>query len=151
ELVDDFLKPASGGAEGSAARFRYRDRSGTDRTFDWALEGQTGKSIVLPESDLSVTLSEATEFPTSTGRLDQFLGEDPIPIAVFKIQSGKNEPVTHMALANLPMVPNVIPSSDPSTKPAQTPLAAIHYMVTPTLDPKTNGRFGQIDILAGPN
>ena len=23
-------------------------------------------------------------------------------------------------------------------------------MVTPTLDPKTNGRFGQIDVLAGP-
>ena len=73
---------------------------------------------MLPESDLNVTLSEATEFPTSTGRLDQFLGEDPIPIAVFKIQSGKSEPVTHMALANLPMVPNVIPSSDASTKAA---------------------------------
>ena len=151
ELVDDFLKPASGGATGGVARFRYSDRSGTSRTFDWALEGQTGKSIVLPESDLSVTLSEATEFPTSTGRLYQFLGDDPIPIAVFKIQSGKSEPVTHMALANLPMVPNVIPSSDPSTRSAQSPLAAIHYMVMPTLDPKTNGRFGQIDVLAGPD
>jgi hypothetical protein len=30
-------------------------------------------------------------------------------------------------------------------------LAAIHYMVTPVLDPKTNGRFGQIDVLAGPD
>jgi ResB-like family len=150
-LVDDFLKPASGGAAGHAARFRYRDRSGASRTFDWTIEGQEGKSIVLPESDLSVTLAEATEFPTSTGRLDQFLGKDPIPIAVFKIQSGKSEPVTHMALANLPMVPNVIPSSDPSTKATEPPLAAIHYMVTPTLDPKTNGRFGQIDVLAGPD
>ena len=151
ELVDDFLKPAPGGSTGRTARFRYQDRSGASRTFDWDVEGQEGKSIVLPESDLSVTLSEATEFPTSTGRLDQYLGEDPIPIAVFKIQSGKSEPVTHMALANLPMVPNVIPSSDASTKTAQPPLAAIHYMVTPVLDPKTNGRFGQIDILAGPD
>lgn len=56
-----------------------------------------------------------------------------------------------MALANLPMVPNVIPSADPSIKSLQPPLAAIHYMVTPTLDPKTNGRFGQIDVLAGPD
>jgi hypothetical protein len=150
ELVDDFLKPASGGATGRTARFRYQDRSGKSRTFDWNVEGQEGKSIVLPESDLSVTLSEATEFPTSTGRLDQFLGEDPIPIAVFKIQNGKSEPVTHMALANLPMVPNVIPSSEASTKSAQPPLAAIHYMVMPTIDPKTNGRRGQIDVLAGP-
>jgi hypothetical protein len=151
ELVEDFLKPASGGDAPGTARFRYRDRSGASRTFDWAIEGQEGKSIVLPESDLNVTLAESTEFPTSTGRLNQFLGDDPIPIAVFKIQSGKSEPVTHMALANLPMVPNVIPSSDPSTKATQPPLATIHYMVTPTLDPKTNGRFGQIDVLAGPD
>ena len=56
-----------------------------------------------------------------------------------------------MALANLPMVPNVMPSSGPSVKAPPAPLATIHYMVTPTLDPKTNGRFGQIDILAGPD
>ena len=56
-----------------------------------------------------------------------------------------------MALANLPMVPNVIPSADPSAKAPPRPLASIHYMVAPTLDPKTNGRFGQIEILAGPD
>ena len=49
------------------------------------------------------------------------------------------------------MVPNVIPSCDPAIKTAPAPLAAIHYMVMPTLDPKTNGRFGQIDVLAGPD
>src|SRR6202035_3877233 len=110
--------------------------------------GQDGKSVALPESDLTVTLSQATEFPTSSTGLERILGEDSIPTAVFKIQSGKDEPVTHMALANLPMVPNVIPSSEGSTKAPQPPLAAIHYMVMPTLDPKINGRFGQIDILA---
>ena len=153
ELVDDFLKPPTGGGTAGTARFRYPDRSGANRTFDWPLGGQEGKSIGLPESDLKVTLAEATEFPTTTAqaRLDRYLGEDPIPIAVFKIQSGQNEPVTHMALANLPMVPNVIPASDRSGKPPQPALAAIHYMVTPTLDPKTNGRFGQIDVLAGPD
>ena len=113
---------------------------------------QQGKSVGLPESELTVTLSEATEFPTSgTGRLDQILGDDSIPIAVFKIQSGKDEPITHMALANLPMVPNVIPPADGPAKTPPRPLASIHYMVAPTLDPKTNGRFGQIEVLAGPN
>lgn len=105
----------------------------------------------MPESELTVTLSEATEFPTSTGRLDQILGDDSIPIAVFKVQSGKDEPITHMALANLPMVPNVIPPADGSAKTPPRPLASIHYMVAPTLDPKSNGRFGQIEVLAGPN
>jgi hypothetical protein len=151
ELVDDFLKPPQGGGSSGVARFRYQDQSGRSRVFDWPLEGQKGKSVVLPDSDLSVVLSEATEFPTSTGRLDQVLGEDPIPIGVFKIQSGKAEPVTHMALANLPMVPNVIPPADESGKSPPRALASIHYMVVPTIDPKTNGRFGQIEVLAGPD
>ena len=41
-----------------------------------------------------------------------------------------------MALANLPMVPNVIPPPDGSAKRAAGPLAAIHYMVTPTSRPQ---------------
>ncbi len=151
ELVDDFLKPAVTTEAGGVARFRYQDRSGRARIYDWAVGGQQGKSVVLPESDLTVTLSETTDFPTHTGGLDAVLGEDSIPIALFKIQAGQNEPVTHMALANLPMVPNLIPSSEHPEQPRPKPLAAIHYMVFPTLDPKTNGRFGQIDILAGPD
>ena len=50
------------------ARFRYPDRSGKTRVFDWALDGQEGKSVGLPESDLTVTLSQATEFPTEQHR-----------------------------------------------------------------------------------
>jgi len=150
ELVDDFLKPPADSGTTGVARFRYRDRSGKERIFDWVLEGQQGKSVALPDSELAVTLAEATKFPTSTGRLDRILGDDSIPIAVFKISSGKDEPITHMALANLPMVPNVIPPADGSATAAPRPLATIHYMVTPTLDPKTNGRFGQIEVVAGP-
>jgi hypothetical protein len=151
ELVDDFLKPpASAGTKG-VARFRYQDRSGKPKVFDWTVDGQEGKSVALPDSDLTVTLSEATEFPTSANGLDRILGDDPVPITVFKIQSGKDEPITHMALANLPMVPNVIPPADGSAKAPARPLASIHYMVPPTLDPKLNGRFGQIEVLAGPD
>jgi hypothetical protein len=44
----------------------------------------------------------------------------------------------------------VIPPADGSAKTPQRPLVSIHYTLTPTLDPKTNGRFGQIEVLAGP-
>jgi ResB-like family len=151
ELVDDFLKPPADPGTKGVARFRYPDRSGKTRVFDWPLDGQYGKSVALPESDLTVTLAQATEFPTGDSGLGRILGEDSIPIAVFKIQSGKDEPIQHMALANLPMVPNVIPPADGSAKAPPRPLASIHYMITPALDPKTNGRFGQIEVLAGPN
>ena len=57
ELVDDFLKPPADPGTKGVARFRYPDRSGKTRVFDWALSGQEGKSIALPESDLTVTLS----------------------------------------------------------------------------------------------
>jgi hypothetical protein len=152
ELVDDFLKPPLVGGASGVARFRYQDGSGKVRVYDWALDGQQGKSITLPESDLSVTLSKTSEIPTHEAQLDQYLGDDPIAVAVFEIHAGKGEPITHMALANLPMVPNVIPSSAESeSKVPRRPLAAIHYMVTPTIDPKINSRFGQIEILATPD
>ena len=67
ELVDDFLKPPSGGATGRMARFRYRDRTGASRTFDWTIDEQEGKSIMLPDSDLTVTLVEATSFRPAQG------------------------------------------------------------------------------------
>jgi hypothetical protein len=151
ELIEDFLMPpASTGVDG-LARFRYQDRAGRRRVFDWDLTGQAEKSVALPDSDLTVTLTELTNFSTKTGGLFRVLGDDPIHVGIFKIQSGNAEPVTHMALGSLPMVPNLIPPKDPAEKSTAQPLAAIHYMVTPTLDPETNGRFGQIEVLAGPD
>ncbi len=148
ELVEDFLKPPAASGPRGVARFRYPDKTGRARTFDWPLDGREGKSTALPESDLTVTLSEVIDFPTQTRGLDSVLGEDPIPIALFKIQKGGAEPATHMAMANLPMVPNIIPSPEQPEAPLKPALASIHYMVEPAIDPKTNGRFGQIDVLA---
>jgi hypothetical protein len=148
ELVEDFLKPPVDTATQGVARFRYADRSGKARVHDWPLEGQQGKSVALPDSDLTVSLSEIVFFPTQERGLDRMLGEDPVPIALFKIRKGDGEPATHMALANLPMVPNLIPSQEDPAAARRTPLAAIHYMVAPTIDPQTNRRFGQIDVLA---
>jgi hypothetical protein len=45
----------------------------------------------------------------------------------------------------------VIPPADGSAKAPSRPLASINYMVPPKLDPKLNGRFGQIEVLAGPD
>ncbi len=147
ELVEDFLKPPADPGTKGVARFRYVDRSGHAKVYDWPLEGQQGKSVALPDSDLTVSLTEVVHFPTQERGLDRMLGSDPIPIALFKIQKAGGEPATHMALANLPMVPNLIPSQKEAASRGPA-MAAIHYMVAPTIDPQVNRRFGQIDVLA---
>ena len=152
ELVDDFLKPPADPGTKGVARFRYQDRSGKTRVFDWALDGQEGKSVALPESDLTVTLSRSGRVSDVRHRARAVLGEDSIPIAVFKIQSGKDEPVTHMALANLPMVPNVIPPVGPGRqKPRRVRWRRSTTWWPRRSTPRLNGRFGQIEVLAGPD
>ena len=89
ELVDDFLKPHRRAGPRGRGAVPISRSIGASRMFDWALEGQEGKSIALPESDLKVTLSEATEFPTSTGRLDRFPGRRPGPDRRFQDPVGQ--------------------------------------------------------------
>ena len=151
ELVEDFLKPALNVGPRGMARFRYPDKTGKTRVFDLALEGQEGKTTALPDSDLSVKVEKVADFPTSEGGLFRILGEAAIPVGMFQVRKGDGPEVEHVALAGLPMVPNVMPHSrDPEAKP-QSPLVSINLMVPPVLDPKTNGKFGQIEVLAGPD
>ncbi len=151
ELVEDFLKPQADAGSHGVARFRYQQKSGKLGVFDLPLEGQEGKTVTLPESDLTVKLEKLAEFPTSEGGLSRIVGEASIPIGMFQIRKGKDPEVEHIAMGSLPMIPNVMPNPhEPAARPP-TPLASIHLMVPPVVDPKINGRFGQIEVLAGPD
>jgi hypothetical protein len=144
ELVEDFLNPAMNVGPRGMARFRYPDKTGQTRVFDLDLQDQEGKTTALPESDLSVKVEKVAEFPTSEGGLFRLLGESAIPVGMFQVRKGDGPGVEHVAMAGLPMVPNVMSNSRDS-------LVSINLMVPPELDPKTNGRFGQIEVLAGPD
>jgi len=152
ELVEDFLKPPVNAGPGGVARFRYPEKSGRIGVYDLAPEGQEGKTVKLPESDLTVKVEKLADFPTREAGLFRVFGEEAIPVGMFQVRKGNDPEVERYAiLAGLPMVPNVMPNPrDPSAKPA-APLVSIHLMVPPVLDPKTNGRFGQIEVLAGPD
>jgi len=151
ELVEDFLEPPANAGPRGLARFRYREKSGRIRVFDLPMEGQEGKTVSLPDSDLTVKVEKLADFPTSEGGLSRVLGEAAIPVGMFQVRKGTNPQVEHFAMASLPMVPNVMPNPrDPAAKPPAA-LVSIHLMVPPVLDPKTNGRFGQIEVLAGPD
>ncbi len=151
ELVEDFLKPPAAAGQNGVARFRYQQKSGKSGVYDWPLEGQEGKSITLPESDLTVKLEKLADFPASEGGLSRIVAEPSIPIGMFQIRRGNGPEVEHIAMGSLPMVPNVMPNPhDPAAKPP-APLASIHLMIPPVVDPRINGRFGQIEVLAGPD
>jgi hypothetical protein len=151
ELVEDFLKPPLNVGVSGVARFRYPDKSGRILVHDLPLEGQEGKTVSLPGSDLTVNLEKVAEFPTREGGLFRILGEAAIPVARFQVRKGDAPAVDHIAFGMLPMLPNVMPSSRESeAKPPQS-LASIHLMIPPNLDPKTTNRMGQIEVLAGPD
>lgn len=148
EYVEDFLKPPLDKSPTGVARFRYADKEGKEREFDFTLETKAGEFVPLPDSDLSVSLDKLAHFPT--GELSRSVGEESIPIAVFDVRKGQAEPVEHVAMGSMPMFPNVIPR--PAVDGGKPPeaLVRINLILPPDLDPGSSGRFGQVDVLAAP-
>ncbi len=149
ELVEEFLNPpADAGSEG-VAQIHYKDKDGKPRTYNWPLDGQSGKTVTLPESELTVKLLDVVAFSAAEAGLGETLGESSLPIAEFDVSLQGQKPVKHFGLAGLPMFPNVIPGQ---TAGGETPkaLAQISYYLPPALDPKSNGRFGLVEVLGTP-
>ncbi len=147
ELVDDFLQPPKDAGKDGVARIRYRDQAGAQRTYEWPLEGQSGKPVVLPDSDLTITFEDVVSFPLAGTGLGGGLGESSIPLAQFRVRQGQGPEVLHYGWASLPMFPNVIPNqTGPDGKPQQA-LVAINYYLPPAIDPKGNGLFGVVEVL----
>src|SRR4029077_17168894 len=99
--------PKDAGKEG-VARFRYRDKAGKDRTYEWPLEGQSGKPLTLPDSDLSVTFEDVIDFPLANSGFGQGVGDASIPLAQFKVRKGEGEPVLHYGWSLVPPSANMI-------------------------------------------
>lgn len=152
ELVEDFLNPAESKGDQGTARFHYVDKSGKSRTYDFALDGQEGKSFSLPDSEFEITFVSVASFPAREAGLSDVLGVTTIPIAKFEVKKGTGASLTHLAMASLPMFPNVIPPADPDSKsPPARALVSINYDLPPALDPKSNGRFGLVEVLGTPD
>jgi len=146
EYLDDFLKPPLEKSEIGVARFRYADNEGKQRVYDFTLETPAEQEVKLPDSDLTVKLDKLAHFPTSEGGLNRIVGENSIPIAMFKVRKGDGEEVDHVAMGSMPMFPNIIPRPGAEVAPPK-PLVSIHLMIPPALEAGMSGRIGQIDVL----
>lgn len=148
--LDDFLNPPLKVSEIGVARIRYDDKDGKERVFDLPLETPAEEEIKLPDSDLTVVLEKLAHFPTAEGGLNRIVGENSIPIAMFKVKKGEGEEVDHVAMGSMPMFPNIIPRPGADGE-APKALVAIHLMIPPDLEPGMTGRIGQIDVLEAPD
>jgi hypothetical protein len=147
ELVSDFLHPPRDPGKQGVARIRYRDTAGQEQTFDWRLEGQSGKPLILPDSDLTITFEDVVNFPLGGTGLGGGLGESSIPLAQFRVRKGTGAEVLHYGWASLPMFPNVIPNQRDQSGNVQQALVAINYYLPPAVDPRSNGLFGVVEVL----
>jgi hypothetical protein len=149
ELVEDFLDPPKDAGKNGVARFRYQDMAGKPRTYDWPLDGQEGKSLTLPESDLTVRFEEVAEFSADRTDLRRVLGEAMVQMAVFKLRKGDGAEVPHYGWASLPMFPNVIPTQRDASGNHQGALASINYFLPPVLS--SSGRLAVVEVLGTPD
>src|SRR5262249_39869315 len=97
EMVEDFLNPPRDPGQEGVARFRYRDKAGKDRVYDWKLDGQDDRMVGLPDSDLTVRYTGSADIPTEGTHLDRALGdlyrgaegETVVPVANFKVRKAE--------------------------------------------------------------
>lgn len=149
-IVDDFLHPPANPLTDSQARIHYKDKAGKDRVYEWAVtDDDGGKSVLLPESDLTVSFDKKVMAPVPAEMDPHWVeGEGGVvPAVLFKVKKGDGPEVPHYGWAAWPMVPSFINSGGFADGQE---LVRIGYFTPPSLAAKgatLQGRFGVIEIM----
>jgi hypothetical protein len=145
EMVEDFLALPADPLKDDLIRFRYNDRAGKPRVFDWPNEAKEGDRIPLPDSDLAVSLVNKAELPLSEeidpdGTMARATGEEHLHFVTFEVVQGGRSLGNYIACSDLPAVPN--------NPKASSPAVTISYYHPPELGTVAmQGRASAIDIL----
>ncbi|MFO0959648.1 MAG: cytochrome c biogenesis protein ResB [Isosphaeraceae bacterium] len=137
--LDDFLNPPDPTRE--TARLHYVDRDGKARSYDWVVgdsgpHGEepkdVGKTIQLPDSDLSVTFQGPISLPGEIANvIRRQTGDTEFPGVRFEVRRGEGKPITHYGWWT-PALPTVMPDrQDPSSS---QPLLRVGYFHPPHFD-----------------
>lgn len=151
EQVEDFLELPPDPMKDHQARIHYKDKSGRSRVYVWAIdEKSAGKTVTLPDSDLSVTFEKTGEIPLgedsdAAGSMMAAVGEPEIHIVEFNVKKGTGPGVQHYGWASLPLIPSVIPTK---AAPDGKELVHVAYYTPPHISQVAlQGRSGEIDVM----
>jgi hypothetical protein len=154
DKVDDFLAVPEHPLTDEVARIHYTDKNGKAHAYEWNLEKETGKTVALPDSDLSVTFRERRSIPLNheddpMAGMMRTVGDSEIHTALFDVKKANGPAVEHYGWASLPMIPSVIPSA---SNPEARELVRIAYYRPPAISQVAlQGRSGVIEILGTPD
>lgn len=171
--LDDFLHPPPNPLIDRLARIHYHDRDGKPRVYEWLIKDEDsaeledggnskpGKSIELPDSDLTVALVGVKALPTrdpslleGTGpqfvrllaQMGDALRSESVNAAIFTVRRGTGREVPHIGWSDLPLAP----SRPPLDADSSGELVSIGYFHPPRIDAGARamqGRLGQIDVV----
>ena len=153
DKVEDFLALPKDPLKDEVARIHYKDRSGKDRVFEWAVDGKE-KTEVLPDSDISVTYAKRDVIPIGhgadpSGEMARAVGDAEIHVVQFQVKKGDGPVREHYGWGSLPMIPSLIPSQkDPHTGE----IVRIAYYHPPDIGRQAmQGRASVIEIAGTPD
>jgi hypothetical protein len=134
-FLDDFLNPPKGLTQ-SAVRFRYKDKDGKPRTFDWTIDP---RGVTLPGSDLTIT--EVAERAVSPNMFETSGSEDApgssVPVVLMKVRKGDGPEVEHWGLTAPKIATFVPPREQGGAFP--DPLVQLSYFPIPQLTGMVRG------------
>ena len=150
EAFEDFIHPPENWGEEGIARIRYTDRAGKARVKDLRVDDlKRDEPIALEDSDLTAAFAGTTHTPVPDAATAERLG-GMLDIVSFNIKKGDGPAIKHSGLAGLPNTPNIIPDRERGEAPTPEPLVRLDYFHGPVVDPKVNGLFGAIEVMASP-
>ncbi len=151
EVLDDFLDPPSDPGLEGVAFLHYEDKAGKTRRFDVRLDdAKAGRSIPLPDSDLTATFNKISHVPIDDEGYRETIGSDSLDIVQFLVKRGDGPEIEHNGYGMLPSFPAIIPQRAAPTSSLPTPLIRINYFSPPVIDPKVNRKFGVIEVMVEP-
>ena len=146
-MVEDFLALPDDPIHDDQVRVHYKDQTGKDRVYIWPEDKGEGQGVVLPDSDITITLSGKATVPISRlldpdGLMMAALGDPVLNYVEFQVTQGDGAMEKYLAASGLPSLPN-----NPAS---ESPVVRVHYYHPYEFGEAMQGRSSVVEVLGTP-